>query len=76
MDRWYASWLVPTCERNSHLLLMTQRTRLKQSLPHISVALPGSTSDPPDGFFAQPIEKGVHSWNPSFICHGQSCGAL
>ena len=34
------------------MLLLTLRTRLKKSLPHSSVALPG-------GLFAQPIEMGV-----------------
>jgi hypothetical protein len=25
-----------------------------------------------DGLFAQPIETGVHSWNPCFICYGHA----
>jgi hypothetical protein len=48
------------------LLLLMDATRLKKSLPHISVAL-RAVPNPPDGHFAQPIETGVHSWNPSFI---------
>ena len=57
------------------LLLLTRRTSLKESLSHLSVALPG-TQVLPDGPFAQPIEMRVHSWNPSFIRYRQCCGAL
>ncbi len=57
------------------LLLLTQGTRLEKSLPHISVAL-RAVPNPPGGLFAQLIEMGVHSWNPSFIRYRQSSGAL
>ena len=57
------------------LLLPTQGASLKQSLSHLSVALPG-TYVLPDGSFAQLIEMRVHSWNPSPIPYRQSCGAL
>jgi hypothetical protein len=60
----------------AHLLLVMQKTRLDESLSHLSVASSGHLILPDFGPFAQPIEMGVHSWNPSFIPYGQSCGAL
>jgi hypothetical protein len=47
---------------NAHLPLLTPRTRLKKSLSHISIAFRHPT--PSDGLVAQPMEMGVHSWNP------------
>ena len=56
------------------LLLLSRRTRFKESLSHLSVALPAGVVLP-DGFFAQPIEMRVHSWNPSFTPYSQSFAA-